>query len=726
MNKISEIKKTIRYVCKKNILVIIMIILLCPVLAASYSSFIKNTGTFRASEMFIGNLLYSLKIDGTSRNTITVPKGETEAVIEITSLNTVSSNYKLVYAINPNINVIYAVDENEPTYGLITNTKTSSVLIMNTSENNITITFDIAGGFITDELANVTADTGYTEVSSNYMKYDYETLAMFVDGVRVSELDANKAYNLLSYSCTNDEIVKWSNADHSLKVIDANVPTKCRLYFEETVWEVYTSYSCANVESGNEPFTLTYTGNCSLEIEENDNWKIKLLTSGTLLLAKSNVVDAFMVGGGGSGGPGNNSGSTTSRAGGGGGGGGYTRLESNLILQKNIRYDIEIGTGSTGSERGEETNINKILNAYGGYSGGSAGAGNGGSGGGWDITLGGSDGGSAGGYGQGTTTREFHEITGILYAGGGGSGGGAYKTSGLGGDGGGGDGQGSSGFRTAIGEMNKGGGGGGAAWNNTNRYAGGDGIIVLRNARGTSISNAEVKTLDKLYTYSGLSTIYVDTNKNWKIKFFTNGIFVPYDDMSIDIFVVGGGGSGGPGNNSSSTNSRAGGGGGGGGYTNLLLNASLTGGSEYQVVIGEGGVSFNEGGTSSFADLLSASGGLPGKNKGAGNGGSGGAWNVELGGSDGGSAGGNGQGTTTREFHEVTGELYAGGGGSGGGAYLTTGLGGNGGGGDGQNATGYDSFEGFANTGGGGGGSAWNNTSYYAGGSGVVIIRNAR
>lgn len=118
MNKINEIKKTIRYACKKNIFVIIMIILLCPILAVSYSSFIVNTDTYRASEMFLGNLLYSIKINETSSNTITVEPGETEAVVEVTSLNTVSSNYKLVYGTNSNISVIYAIDENELHMGL--------------------------------------------------------------------------------------------------------------------------------------------------------------------------------------------------------------------------------------------------------------------------------------------------------------------------------------------------------------------------------------------------------------------------------------------------------------------------------------------------------------------------------------------------------------------------------------------------------------------------------
>ena len=109
------------------------------------------------------------------------------------------------------------------------------------------------------------------------------------------------------------------------------------------------------------------------------------------------------------------------------------------------------------------------------------------------------------------------------------------------------------------------------------------------------------------------------------------------------------------------------------------------------------------------------------------------------GGSDGddggGSNPGNGQGTTTREFGEISGTLYAGGG-AGGTCNLGSGrLGGAGGGGDG--AYGYNgnivlAKDGAANTGGGGGGGASIGTMYpnlYPGGhggSGIMIIRDHR
>ena len=85
---------------------------------------------------------------------------------------------------------------------------------------------------------------------------------------------------------------------------------------------------------------------------------------------------------------------------------------------------------------------------------------------------------------------------------------------------------------------------------------------------------------------------------------------------------------------------------------------------------------------------------------------------------------GKGQGTTTREFGESTGTLYAGGGGAGGNGSAQA-KGGSGGGGNGA-WNGNQPSSGAANTGGGGGGMYSNLTNVGKGGSGIVVIRNHR
>ena len=261
------------------------------------------------------------------------------------------------------------------------------------------------------------------------------------------------------------------------------------------------------------------------------------------------------------------------------------------------------------------------------------------------------------------------------------------------------------------------------------------GIWTITAIKGSLITTTEVDMQDDCsieitlsnipdFTYDGIYKIYNGRGEditynpeaagNWKIEFLTSGKLAFNKlygaENGIDVFCVGGGGSGGYGESD---------GGGGGGYTTTKLGCSVEVDKEYKIVIGSGGQSVNASGGNTSAFGVTANGGKgPSRIWCGANGGSGGGSQFRNGGSDGGGGGtysdvidyraygGTGQGTTTREFGESDGKLYAGGGGGAGGA------GGAGGGGDsGKN--------GETNTGGGGGRGA-------LGGSGIVVIRNKR
>ena len=236
--------------------------------------------------------------------------------------------------------------------------------------------------------------------------------------------------------------------------------------------------------------TYTYTGNSQLIDDGNGNWRIKFLTSGTLvindILNISNGIDVFLVGGG-AGGAGS----------GAGGGGGYTKTIKKVSVTLNNGYAITIGAGGNADENGGSSSAfgYSVSGGKTGYYDGGAGGSGGGSGfrkqelasagaGGSDGSNGGA-GQYNGGVGQGTTTREFGEAGEKLYAGGGGGGGNNYGpasvcySGGPGGAGGGGAG-GRMGDEGSAGEANTGGGGGGTSGNH---FAGGSGIVIIRNAR---------------------------------------------------------------------------------------------------------------------------------------------------------------------------------------------------------------------------------------------------
>jgi len=205
------------------------------------------------------------------------------------------------------------------------------------------------------------------------------------------------------------------------------------------------------------------------------------------------------------------------------------------------------------------------------------------------------------------------------------------------------------------------------------------------------------------FSYTGTYTLIDDGSRNWRIKFLTSGTFTSEKEITIDICCVGGGA--GSGKYAC----------GGGGYVKNYFGIVCQAGVSYPVVVGAGGAAnynIQAGGMSYFAlsGQYFANGGASSAYNIGGNGGSGGSGMNGYGGSDGangtGSSPGTGQGTTTREFGEADGYIYAGGGGH---------LGG------GVNGGATNGGSGTPNTGGGGG-----YDCVGAGGSGIVVIRNQR
>lgn len=199
---------------------------------------------------------------------------------------------------------------------------------------------------------------------------------------------------------------------------------------------------------------------------------------------------------------------------------------------------------------------------------------------------------------------------------------------------------------------------------------------VVTNKAGevtSRVATLTVKDPNTSYTYTGDHEFVDDGNGNWRVKLKSSGTLVFPSlgawDGKLDVFCVGGGCAGGSG---------------GGAYGN---------GQVYN-----GGSDGGNGDPQNAANIGIDHWGSPGK----------------------------GQGTTTREFGESVGTLYAGGGGAGGNGSAQA-KGGSGGGGNGAySGTNAQPTSGAANTGGGGGGMYYGLTNVGKGGSGIVVIRNHR
>ena len=254
----------------------------------------------------------------------------------------------------------------------------------------------------------------------------------------------------------------------------------------------------------------------------------------------------------------------------------------------------------------------------------------------------------------------------------------------------------------------------------------------------------------KNFTYTGEYQIVPEGDSgNWKVKFLTSGTFTATDALLIDVFAVGGGSGGSTGSNSAGATG-GGGGGGSGGYTKTEKSVYLEKDKSYEIVIGDGGAYSEAGSKSGDGGATSGFNVIANGGKGAtypqgGSGGSGGGGSASesgyggdgaIGGTDGSngqgvSYGGSGQGSTTREFGETTGDLYSGGGGGGASnwRYFSGAAGGEGGGANGSAITKGEQTPGedaLANTGGGGGGGGCYGCNGGKGGSGILIIRNHR
>ena len=169
-------QKIVDYV-KQYIGVISIVLAVCILLTYSFSHFKINIESKKAAEMYIGELKYTLSIDGTSTNTLTVPSGETIVDINLTNQNEIKTYYKLLYSNNNNISISY-YDQTKNTNDEITSYKSPSDSIENKSSNNIKlkiinnstssqgITFKVSGGYSTNTLQDVEVPNTYTEITT--------------------------------------------------------------------------------------------------------------------------------------------------------------------------------------------------------------------------------------------------------------------------------------------------------------------------------------------------------------------------------------------------------------------------------------------------------------------------------------------------------------------------------------------------------------------------------
>ena len=163
---------------KKYMFFIMVLTGISIVLGMSYSNFIVASENHKVVEMYIGTLKYSMAIDGSTTNTLSVPSGETIIDVTITNENPIDTYYKLIYQNNSNVSIKY-YESTKDTNNNVTNysspnskitsnnTNTIKLKITNSSTSSQKVTFKIVGGFATNTLDDVTVPTGYTIIGKD-------------------------------------------------------------------------------------------------------------------------------------------------------------------------------------------------------------------------------------------------------------------------------------------------------------------------------------------------------------------------------------------------------------------------------------------------------------------------------------------------------------------------------------------------------------------------------
>jgi len=208
---------------QKYFAVISVLIGISILLSITFSSYIVTSNNHKAAEMYIGELKYSMEIDGSTTNTLTVPTGETIIDVKVNNLNPVDTYYKLLYLKNTNITVKYyesTKDTNEviTTYNkpndsiTSSNSNTIKLQITNSSTSSQNIALTMKGGYITNTVEDITTPSTYSEITladTSTNTYFCKTNSTLTQGLNYNNGQYTYAYKQQGASASSG--LGWSN-----------------------------------------------------------------------------------------------------------------------------------------------------------------------------------------------------------------------------------------------------------------------------------------------------------------------------------------------------------------------------------------------------------------------------------------------------------------------------------------------------------------------------------
>mgnify|MGYP004547938055 CR=1 FL=1 len=222
MNKVLDFLKDHKYLMVALVLVGISI-----VLSITYSNYIVTSNNHKSAEMYIGELKYSIEIDGSTTNTLSVPTGETIIDVKVNNQNPVDTYYKLLYLKNSNLTVKYYettkdIDEVVTTYSKPndsiagSNSNNIKLLITNNSTSSQNVAFTMKGGYITNTVNDITTPSTYSEITladTSTNTYFCTTTDTLTQGLKYVNRQFTYAYKLEGKYASSG--LAWNNISNN-------------------------------------------------------------------------------------------------------------------------------------------------------------------------------------------------------------------------------------------------------------------------------------------------------------------------------------------------------------------------------------------------------------------------------------------------------------------------------------------------------------------------------
>lgn len=155
----------------KYYLVVAILVFTSIVLSITYSNYFVESGNHKAAEMYIGELSYTININGNNTNFVSIPNGTSDITLLISSKNEINTKYKLGYIIdnnNSNYSIYYYNDTSYSTpSGSITSNGNKSIKlrITNNSSAALKFTFKAFGGYDHNDLNGIVLSGGYMQIT---------------------------------------------------------------------------------------------------------------------------------------------------------------------------------------------------------------------------------------------------------------------------------------------------------------------------------------------------------------------------------------------------------------------------------------------------------------------------------------------------------------------------------------------------------------------------------